>query len=287
MKSSGLSWPSSRLPNRRSPATRNAYTAMRADHLLGDRDAGDHHVVPHRIHCAHSAPGEAARISPRHSPNPIRAGAGAFAPAAEDHLVAVGEERPPFARRKLHGLRAAPGEFEQAAARALLRPRHGAAAEQVAGPQVAAVARMVREQLADCPVHRLERARRQPDGGDRGRAHRRGAQPHLERDPEPAARTVARIVEVRQAAPDRPRGRANAGVRNGSSASSVTTQGPTVVAKLFARNGPSGWYSQLCMSRADQSFSRHRPKMRSSARAIGTVSPIAFSPQTNAPISSS
>ena len=37
-----------------------------------------------------------------------------------------------------------------------------------------------------------------------------------------------------------PAGRANAVVRNGASASAVTTQGETVVAKFFARNGPSG-----------------------------------------------
>src|SRR5688572_10782718 len=37
--------------------------------------------------------------------------------------------------------------------------------------------------------------------------------------------------------------RRNAGARNGASASRVTTQGDTVVAKFFDRNGPSGWYS--------------------------------------------
>ena len=33
-------------------------------------------------------------------------------------------------------------------------------------------------------------------------------------------------------------------VRNGASASAVTTQGETVVAKFLARNGPSGCASQ-------------------------------------------
>ena len=33
-------------------------------------------------------------------------------------------------------------------------------------------------------------------------------------------------------------------MRNGASASCVTTQGDTVVAKFLPRNGPSGWYSQ-------------------------------------------
>ena len=40
----------------------------------------------------------------------------------------------------------------------------------------------------------------------------------------------------------------------------VTTHGDTVLTKLLARKGPSGWYSHFCMSLADQSFSRHKPK---------------------------
>ena len=42
-----------------------------------------------------------------------------------------------------------------------------------------------------------------------------------------------------------------------------------VVAKFLARNGPSGWYSQPWMSRADQSLSRQKPAMCSAAPAIG------------------
>ena len=57
-----------------------------------------------------------------------------------------------------------------------------------------------------------------------------------------------------------PAGRAYAGTRKGASASIVTTQGETVVAKLLERNGPSGRYSQLCTSRADQSFRSPTPK---------------------------
>ncbi len=48
-------------------------------------------------------------------------------------------------------------------------------------------------------------------------------------------------------------------MRKGSRASSVTIQGEMDVAKFFARNGPNGWYSQLWMSRADQSFNRQTP----------------------------
>ena len=56
-----------------------------------------------------------------------------------------------------------------------------------------------------------------------------------------------------------PAGRCS-GARNGASASSVTTQGEIVLPKFLDRNGPSGWYSQGWMSRADQSFTRHTPK---------------------------
>src|SRR5438477_6021499 len=71
-------------------------------------------------------------------------------------------------------------------------------------------------------------------------------------------------------------GRKKAGTRYGSSASQVTTHGEIVVAKLFDRNGPSGWYSHDWMSRADQSLTRHMPKIWSSALAIGIGSPISF-----------
>jgi hypothetical protein len=47
----------------------------------------------------------------------------------------------------------------------------------------------------------------------------------------------------------------------------VTIHGEIVVAKFLARNGPSGWYSQAWMSRADQSFSSTAPKTCSGAMA--------------------
>ena len=55
-----------------------------------------------------------------------------------------------------------------------------------------------------------------------------------------------------------PAGRWNA-LRNGASASSVTTQGASVLAKFFDRKGPSGWYSQPWMSRALQSLNKAMP----------------------------
>ncbi len=67
-----------------------------------------------------------------------------------------------------------------------------------------------------------------------------------------------------------------AGQRYGASASGVMIQGLIVVQKLLARNGPSGWYSQPWMSRADQSFSRQNPAMCSAAVPIGIGSPGAL-----------
>src|SRR5216684_6949504 len=46
-----------------------------------------------------------------------------------------------------------------------------------------------------------------------------------------------------------------------------------VVAKDLPRKGPSGTYSQLWMSRADQSFSRHTPKTCSAKAVVGTGYP--------------
>ncbi len=49
----------------------------------------------------------------------------------------------------------------------------------------------------------------------------------------------------------------------------VTTQGDSVLPKFLDRNGPSGWYSQAWMSRADQSLSSVTPNRCSCARSMG------------------
>ena len=67
----------------------------------------------------------------------------------------------------------------------------------------------------------------------------------------------------------------------------VTIHGDTVVAKFFARKGPSGWYSQDWMSRADQSFSSTTPNTCSIARAIGIGLPSALPGPTMNPSSTS
>ncbi len=76
-------------------------------------------------------------------------------------------------------------------------------------------------------------------------------------------------------------------MRNGASASGVTTHGETVVRKLLPRNGPSGCASQPWMSRADQSLSRQKPAMWFGASAIAIGVPSALPGPTQTPISSS
>ena len=79
----------------------------------------------------------------------------------------------------------------------------------------------------------------------------------------------------------------NAATRKGSNASRVTTQGLIDVAKLFERNGPSGWYSQACRSRADQSFTKHTPDKCRSASSIAIGVPSGLPGPTRKPTSSS
>ena len=59
------------------------------------------------------------------------------------------------------------------------------------------------------------------------------------------------------------------------------------MANDLPRNGPSGWYSHAWMSRADQSFTSTMPNTWSSARSIGTGSPIVLGVPITKPASSS
>src|SRR6185369_6119610 len=67
--------------------------------------------------------------------------------------------------------------------------------------------------------------------------------------------------------------------RKGSSASSVTIQGEMVEAKFLARKGPSGTYSQDCMSRALQSLNNTNPKIFSSVSLVVMCDPSFVSVQ--------
>src|SRR5205823_5543035 len=76
-----------------------------------------------------------------------------LAERAQRHLVAVGEKGARLAGGLRQRLGAAPRTLEQATTRLLRTPGHGAAADEVAGSQVAPVARVVREQLPKRPIH--------------------------------------------------------------------------------------------------------------------------------------
>ena len=67
----------------------------------------------------------------------------------------------------------------------------------------------------------------------------------------------------------------------------LTIQGEMVVAKFLPRKGPSGWDSQPCTSRADQSLSKTMPQACSSASLIGMALPSALPRPITTPISSS
>src|SRR5207248_5328470 len=72
-----------------------------------------------------------------------------------------------------------------------------------------------------------------------------------------------------------------------SSASSGTIHGETEVANDFPRNGPSGWYSQAWMSRADQSLTRHTPNTCCSKSEVDTCVPKVDGVPTTKPTSAS
>ncbi len=78
--------------------------------------------------------------------------AGSFAGAAEDDLVAVGEEGAGFAGGEEDGLRAVAGEFEETAGRGFGGAGDGSGGEDVADLQVAAVAGVVGDELGRGPV---------------------------------------------------------------------------------------------------------------------------------------
>src|SRR5262245_35937897 len=77
----------------------------------------------------------------------------ALAPAAEDDFVAVLEEPALLAVRQLQRLGSPPRQLEQAPPLVFLRPGNRAAAEQVAGAQVAAIAGVMGDELRRRPVH--------------------------------------------------------------------------------------------------------------------------------------
>ena len=175
--------------------------------------------------------------------------AGALARAAQDDSVAVLEEA--RASRRSPGAAAAcrPASVRAASRPGWRRARQRARPEQVARLQVAAVDAVVRDELRRGPVAVGEVGAADPLAGQvAARMAAVCSQTSSWMSIAPCARLPA--SRGRAAAADRPPA-ARTGVRNGASASIVTTHGASVLAKFFfARKGPSGWYSQACRSRA-------------------------------------
>src|SRR3954471_21000288 len=120
----------------------------------------------------------------------------AAAKRAEHHLVAVLEECALLSVLQRDRLRAARGDFQEAAAAVVLRARAGAGADEVADLQVAAAGRMVSDHLRHGPVDGRKRAAAQPERFFAGRTHFLGCEKTLERDVEPAARAVPGRIEI-------------------------------------------------------------------------------------------
>src|SRR3954466_15951776 len=78
----------------------------------------------------------------------LSAGAG-----AQEHLVAVLEKASLFTGLEAHRPLSTLGGFEQAAAASLIGCRDRARAEEIARPEIAAVAGVVRNHLRDRPIH--------------------------------------------------------------------------------------------------------------------------------------
>src|SRR5688500_13043027 len=88
-------------------------------------------------------------------------GAGALAPAAQDHRIAILEKRARLAVRELHRLATAHAQLQQAALLPSHRARLRAGSHQVARPQVAASLSVVGDHLRERPVAMPEIAARE------------------------------------------------------------------------------------------------------------------------------
>ena len=203
----------------------------------------------------------AGMMVPRHSPKPMPAKPRAAQCARRITSSPSSRKRRVSPPGSVSGSRPAAGDLQQAAE--LARRRAGDRAGAEAGRPAAGCSRCRCDARRAAPASSRVRARcwRRADAApapSRASPASAGAPRARCRARRPPGRRRRR---GRAAAPDRPPAAAAAAARNGASASGVTTHGEIVVQKLFARNGPSGWYSQPWMSRADQSLSRQKPAM--------------------------
>ncbi len=148
-------------------------------------------------------PGERGQhLKPRFRPHFTQADAHRALPlavAADDQRVAVFKESALLSIGQRDRLLAALREFYQRAGFVGLGARERAGAQQVARLQVAAVHRVVRDELRGRPVGGFGGvAAREPRGRFARGAHLRGLQQHFERDVQRAAFSVRGRIEVSQ-----------------------------------------------------------------------------------------
>ena len=176
----------------------------------------------------------------RHSPKPMLAAPSRRGPGPQEDLVAVLEEGAASRRSAARPAPCRPA-WSPAGCRSPsgVGRRDGAGAEQVARAQVAAVAGVVRHHLRHRPVHVPRAAERQAVRGA-------GPLPASARVSSSTSSSMAKRAlragrprpAGRRSGAGSPSGRGGWAVRKGASASGVTIQGETVVAKFLARNGP-------------------------------------------------
>src|SRR5690349_11908944 len=145
---------------------------------------------------AYRLPLTAYRYPPDALPEPDPHRSLPFRVSPHGDFVAVLEECALLAGGEGEGLGAAPGELEEAAAVLAVGARDGAAGEEVAGVEVAAVARVVGEHLGRGPVEVGGAGAAEAEGRGVVRAHSGRGEPHFDGHVEGAVRLVARVGEV-------------------------------------------------------------------------------------------
>ena len=155
-------------------------------------------LAQHRVSRLRGGAIRAAARVPRHSPKPMRRKPGRSQNARRITVSPSSRNVRVSPLRQRDRLLARRGQLEQRAGLLGRGTGHRARAEQVAGLQVAAVDRVMRDELRDRPVRVTEIRRRQPIAGVAALAHRFGLQPRLERDVDRASVAVRGRVEIRQ-----------------------------------------------------------------------------------------
>src|SRR5438552_5287266 len=117
--------------------------------------------------------------------------------SADRDLIPVGEKQARFTVWQRQRPQT-PGNLQEAPPGAVVRSRYRAAGNQIAGPQVAAVARMMRHHLSHRPIHVAERAATEAHGLQPLFPHALRLKAHVDGQIHAADSFVARMREIRQ-----------------------------------------------------------------------------------------